>query len=93
VSGWCGRIGYRFHLSGLHALDILFVHTQSRGNAHLQRRLYQKLFETLASLVYFLMGVRLVALIQGKLLVRIAGRLQGNLWTRMRLLRAGLRMG
>jgi hypothetical protein len=47
----------------LSALDILVVHTQSRGNAHLQRRLYQKVFETFSSLVYFLMDVRLVALI------------------------------
>jgi hypothetical protein len=46
---------------------------------HLQRRLHQKHFEIFASLIWLLMDVRLVALIQGKLLIRIARGLQGDL--------------
>lgn len=42
----------------LSALDIRDAHTVK---AHLERRLYQKLFETSAFHVYFLVDVRLVA--------------------------------
>jgi hypothetical protein len=46
---------------------------------HLQRRLHQKPSKTFASLFWLIMDVRLVALIQGKLLIRIARGLQGDL--------------
>lgn len=61
----------------LAALGLLVIHTA--GSAHLQRRLYQKPFEAFTSLLWFLMDVLLVALEQGKLLIRIARRLQGDL--------------
>jgi hypothetical protein len=43
---------------GLPSLELF---THKAGNAHLERRLYQKLFEASAFLVCFLMGVRLIA--------------------------------